>query len=115
MSQHLTLGTGVLAAYTQPGLAPVAPQVEELVKSKLEKPKTLRQLASRHWAEIECGTLLFDRQQREAAALQQLTKQDVTAFFKVLAASGNTRAGPHVRPACVLQLGTQPWIHAFCG
>jgi len=53
------------------------------VKSKLEKPKTLRQLASRHWAEIERGTLLFDRQQREAAALRELTKQDVTAFFKV--------------------------------
>ena len=39
------------------------------MKTKLEKPKTLRQLASRHWAEIERGTLLFDRQEREAAAL----------------------------------------------
>ncbi len=53
------------------------------MKSKLEKPKTLRQLASRHWAEIERGTLLFDRQEREAAALRQLTKQDVTAFAQV--------------------------------
>ena len=58
-------------------------QVEELVKSKLEKPKTLRQLAARHWAEIERGTLRFDRQEREAAALRTLTKQDVTAFFQV--------------------------------
>ena len=56
--------------------------MEELVKSKLERPKTLRQLAARHWAEIERGTLLFDRQEREAAALRTLTKQDVMAFFQ---------------------------------
>ena len=62
----------------------VGAQVEELVKTKLEKPKTLRQLAARHWAEIERGTLLFDRQQREAAALRGLTKRDVASFFKVL-------------------------------
>ena len=62
---------------------PASWQVEELVKSKLEKPKTLRQLASRHWAEIERGTLLFDRQDREAAALRQLTKQDVATFAQV--------------------------------
>ena len=53
------------------------------MKSKLDKPKTLRQLAGRHWAEIERGTLLFDRQDREAAALRELTKRDVIAFFQV--------------------------------
>lgn len=53
------------------------------MKAKLEKPKTLRQLASRHWHEIDHGTLVFDRPVAEAAELRKLSKQDVVAFFQV--------------------------------
>ena len=31
-------------------------QVEELVRSKLDPPKRLREVAARHWGELEAGT-----------------------------------------------------------
>jgi len=85
------------------------------VKTKMEKPKTLRQLASQHWAEIERGTLLFDRQQREAAALRELTKQDVTAFFKVSCMemhSDSPASGSHMTLARCASVGHQHSAHA---
>ena len=60
-------------------------QVEELVKSKLEKPKKLLQLAAREWQEIDDNTLVFDRRSAEVAELKQLTKADLISFFKVSA------------------------------
>lgn len=44
--------------------------VEELVKSKLEKPKRLAELASRWWSEIFSEMYIFDRQQEESDMLQ---------------------------------------------
>ena len=60
-----------------------AVQVEELVKSKLEKPKKLLQLAAREWKEIDDNTLVFNRQSAEVAELKQLAKSDLTEFFQV--------------------------------
>ena len=58
-------------------------QVEELIKSKLEKPKTLRQLAARQWHEIDHGTHIFERPDVECAELRRLSKEDLTTFFEV--------------------------------
>ncbi len=58
-------------------------QVEELAKSKLEKPKRLRQAAARDWGEIALGTLRFDRPEAEVAALRTLTHADLVAFLDV--------------------------------
>ena len=59
--------------------------MEELVKSKLEKPKKLLQLAAREWQEIDDNALVFDRRSAEVAELKQLTKDDLISFFKVSA------------------------------
>ena len=61
--------------------------MEELVKSKLEKPKKLLQLAAREWKEIDDNTLVFNRQAAEVAELKQLAKSDLTGFFQVGAPS----------------------------
>ena len=61
--------------------------MEELVKSKLEKPKKLLQLAAREWKEIDDNTLIFDRQAAEVSELKQLAKSDLTSFFQVGAVS----------------------------
>lgn len=58
-------------------------QVEELAKSKLEKPKRLQQQAHREWQEIKHASLQFQRRQQEADALRQLTKADLSTFFQV--------------------------------
>jgi len=56
-------------------------QVEELVKSKLEKPKRLSTEAGRIWREISAGTCIFDRPQREVDILRSLTVDDLRAFL----------------------------------
>eukprot|EP00884_Botryococcus_braunii_P023676 jgi/Botrbrau1/9993/Bobra.0012s0082.1 len=56
--------------------------VEELAKSKLEKPKRLGQQAARDWSEIKLGTLRFDRPEAEVAALRQLTRADLLSFLE---------------------------------
>lgn len=66
--------------------------MEELAKSKLEKPKRLQQQAHRDWQEIKSGSLQFQRRQQEADALRQLSKADLCSFFQV-------------RPACVCESG----------
>lgn len=58
-------------------------QVDELVKSKLEKPKKLLQLAAREWREIDDNTLVFDRPAAEVAELRKLIKDDLLDFFQV--------------------------------
>ena len=54
--------------------------VEELSKSKLEKLKTLSQLANRVWGEINNGSLLFCRHVDEEAALRKLSRQELLGF-----------------------------------
>ena len=58
-------------------------QVEELVKSKLEKPKKLLQLAAREWREIDDNTLVFGRPAAEVAELKRLSKTELISFFEV--------------------------------
>ena len=58
-------------------------QVEELVKSKLEKPKKLLQLAAREWREIDDNTLVFGRPAAEVAELKRISKSDLISFFEV--------------------------------
>jgi insulysin len=52
--------------------------VGELIASKQEKPKRLTQKAARHWAEIESGTLRFDRTEAEIQVLQELSQAEFT-------------------------------------
>lgn len=53
------------------------------MKSKLEKPKKLLQLAAREWREIDDNTLVFNRPAAEVAELRKLTKDDLLDFFQV--------------------------------
>ena len=55
--------------------------VGELIASKQEKPKRLTQKAARHWAEIESGTLRFDRRDAEIKILQQLSQTEFTELM----------------------------------
>lgn len=64
-------------------------QVEELAKSKLEKPKRLGQVAARDWSEISLGLLRFDRHEADVAALRKLTPADLLAFFEVRCGTGS--------------------------
>lgn len=59
------------------------------MKAKMEKPKSLRMVAARHWYEIDHDTLVFDRHVAEAAMLRTLSKQDVVNFFQVCRESEN--------------------------
>jgi insulysin len=70
--------------------------VEELVKSKLEKPKKLLQLAAREWREIDNNTLVFDRPAAEVAELQKLMKDDLLDFFKVPQTHSQTHSQAHL-------------------
>ena len=99
--------------------------MEELVKSKLEKPKKLLQLAAREWREIDDNTLVFDRPAAEVAELKQLAKADLISFFQVSAPScSGSRAGApclanSCPPGCHLQ-SVQSRLHTvasphFCG
>ncbi|XP_048142037.1 insulin-degrading enzyme-like 1, peroxisomal isoform X2 [Rhodamnia argentea] len=52
-----------------------------LIESKMEKDKNLWEECERHWEEITDRTFLFDRVETEVAALRELTKQELIAFF----------------------------------
>ncbi|KAF3442699.1 hypothetical protein FNV43_RR16616 [Rhamnella rubrinervis] len=55
--------------------------VNALIDVKLEKYKNLWEECGFYLGEIAGGTLKFDREQSEVAALRQLTKQDLIDFF----------------------------------
>lgn len=55
--------------------------VEELAKAKLESPKRLRDIAVRDWKEIDDGTLKFNREEEEVAALRRLSRDELVQFF----------------------------------
>lgn len=59
-------------------------QVEELAKAKLEAPQRLREVAARHWGELDGGTRLWARPIAEVAALQTLTLPQLQAFYQVI-------------------------------
>ncbi|KAL4858339.1 Insulin-degrading enzyme-like 1 [Chlorella vulgaris] len=78
--------------------------VEELAKSKLEKPKRLREAAGRDWSELDGGTLMFDRVEQEVAALRALSLADLAAFYQeaVLEPGSRRKLSVHIeasRPA----------------
>jgi len=61
-----------------------------LIDKKTEPDKDLAIEVQRNWAEIANGRLQFDRQQREAAALLDIEKEDLLDFWKRIY-SGNGR------------------------
>ncbi len=74
----------------------------ELRKAKLDAPKNLRQAAAREWWEVQEGTLVFGRAQREAAALEEegvVTLEQLQGFAQayVFDESTRRRLAVHVR------------------
>mmetsp|Transcript_10931 Transcript_10931/g.29980 ORF Transcript_10931/g.29980 Transcript_10931/m.29980 type:complete len:1056 (-) Transcript_10931:352-3519(-) len=65
--------------------------VEELVKSKLEKPKRLGELATRWWNEIKFCTLEFARQEQEVEVLRTLSPTDLIEFANTMLLLPQTR------------------------
>lgn len=59
----------------------LAIQIEELAKVKLERPKRLREVASRDWREIDDGVERFERQEEEVAELKKLTHEELMEFY----------------------------------
>ncbi|XP_044504367.1 insulin-degrading enzyme-like 1, peroxisomal isoform X3 [Mangifera indica] len=55
--------------------------VNALIDMKLEKHKNLREESGFYWREISDGTFKFDRREAEAAALRQLTQEELIDFF----------------------------------
>jgi len=73
-------------------------QVEELAKAKLEAPQRLREVAARHWGELDGGTRLWARPIAEVAALQTLTLPQLQAFYQeeVLGVKTRRKLSVHV-------------------
>lgn len=74
----------------------------ELRKAKSDKPKNLRQAAAREWFEVQEGTLVFGRAEREAAALGEegtLTLEELKGFAEtyVFDQGQRRRLAVHVR------------------
>jgi len=77
----------------------LANQIEELAKMKLERPKRLREVASRDWREIDDGVERFDRQEEEVAELKKLTHEELMEFFdkNILDATSRRKVAVHVQ------------------
>ncbi|XP_065350634.1 insulin-degrading enzyme-like [Cloeon dipterum] len=52
-----------------------------LAALRLEKPKKMKNLTSRYWAEISDQTYCFDRKNVEVESLRKITKDDVIKFY----------------------------------
>jgi secreted Zn-dependent insulinase-like peptidase len=65
--------------------------VDELIKVKLEKPKRLQQKCLRDWAEIQEGTLRFDRHVQEVEALKAMSQRDFIDFVNTFIIQQSTR------------------------
>ena len=59
-----------------------AEAVQELLKSKLEKDKTIFEEAARWWNEIDSGNRMFDRREREVAEIRRLRREDLLQFYE---------------------------------
>lgn len=66
--------------------AQVATYAKGLVERRTEPDRRLAQEVTRNWSEISAGTSRFDRAPREAAALLDVRKADVLAFWDDLLA-----------------------------
>ncbi len=51
--------------------------------AKLEAPQRLREVAGRHWNELDGGTRVWGRPTAEAAALRALSLPALRAFYQV--------------------------------
>jgi len=65
--------------------------VKSLIERKAEPDKQLATEVTRNWSEIGSGRFEFDRPQREIAALVDLTKEDLLAFWDELYINENRR------------------------
>jgi len=72
--------------------ADVAVYVKSLLDRKTEPDKELTTEVTRNWSEIASGRLQFDRIQKEAAALLDVSKQDLLDFWKKLYSGDGRRA-----------------------
>eukprot|EP00798_Chlamydomonas_sp_ICE-L_P019512 gene19512-26183_t len=54
--------------------------IEELRKTKLEKPKTLGEITRKMWHEVMYGTAVFNRQEAEVAELDTITPEELREF-----------------------------------
>ena len=59
-----------------------------LVEAKLEAPKTQRDEASLHWAEISAGTCDFGRNVTDAACLRAITQEELVECWERTFAAG---------------------------
>lgn len=62
--------------------------VQGVVDQKLEKDKKLSSETLRHWGEIVEGEYKYDRDEREAAALKQLTRDKVIQTYRSVIKTG---------------------------
>jgi insulysin len=69
----------------------IAVYVKGLIDRKTEPDKTLAVEVTRNWSEIASGRLQFDRIQREAAALLDITKADLVQFWRRIYKSKDRR------------------------
>lgn len=69
----------------------IAVFVKALIDRKTEPDKTLSVEVTRNWAEISSGRLQFDRLQKEAGALLDVSKADLEEFWNKLYYSGERR------------------------
>lgn len=72
---------------------------DELRKAKMDAPKNLRQAAAREWWEVQEGTLVFGRAEKEVAALETVTLAQLRAFANEYVFDERTRRrmAVHVR------------------
>jgi len=74
--------SGVRRNYLEPlNEGDIAVYVKGLLDKKTEPDKKLAVEATRNWAEIASGRLEFDRIQKEAASLLDITKADIIEFW----------------------------------
>ena len=71
--------TGILAKIPRSDLAIY---IKSLIEKKTDPDKDLSVEATRNWSEISSGRLNFNRLQREAAALLDIKKEDLLAFWR---------------------------------
>jgi secreted Zn-dependent insulinase-like peptidase len=69
----------------------LAVYVKGAIDSKTEPDKQLAIEVTRNWSEIASGRLQFDRVQREAAALLDVTKEDLIQFWRTIYAGDGRR------------------------
>uniref|UniRef100_A0A7S4JKR1 Insulin-degrading enzyme n=2 Tax=Odontella aurita TaxID=265563 RepID=A0A7S4JKR1_9STRA len=77
--------SGVRKTYLEPlNQGDTTVYVKSLLDKKTEPDKKLVVEVTRNWAEISSGRLQFDRTQKEAAALLDISKEDILEFWDLI-------------------------------